>query len=109
MIHHPQFEMFLAYQKFLLAWSRQFLTPFTFTFMPELFPGGKVGFPDHALQMYIEEVVHEWDYESGFMTQANLSAPAVFKTGSNNEAIQYLPENMASALVDPCRTPPKAK
>jgi hypothetical protein len=101
--------MFLAYQKFLLAWSRQFLTPFTFTFMPELFPGGKVGFPDHALQMYIEEVTHEWDYESGFMTQANLSAPAVFETGSNNEAIKYLPENMASALVDPCRIPEKAK
>jgi murein DD-endopeptidase MepM/ murein hydrolase activator NlpD len=109
MIHHPQFEMFLAYQKFLLAWSRQFLTPFTFTFMPELFPGGKVGFPDHALQMYIEEVVHEWDYESGFMTQANLSAPAVFKAGSDNEAIQYLPENMASALIDPSKKAVKDK
>jgi murein DD-endopeptidase MepM/ murein hydrolase activator NlpD len=94
MIKHPYFEMFLAYQRFLLAWSKQFLTTFTFTFMPELYPGGKVGFPDHGLQMYIDEVTHTWDYESGFMTQANLSAPSRY--GATND---YLPPNMVKALV----------
>jgi hypothetical protein len=103
MVHHPQYEFFIAYQKFLLAWSRQFLSTFSLTFMPELFPGGKVGFPDHALQMYIEEVSHQWDYESGFITQANLSAPSVFKTGNNDDSIKYLPENMITAMIEPVR------
>jgi murein DD-endopeptidase MepM/ murein hydrolase activator NlpD len=94
MIKHPYFEMFLAYQRFLLAWSKQFLSTFTFTFMPELYPGGKVGFPDHGLQMYIDEVTHTWDYESGFMTQANLSAPSMY--GAKTD---FLPPNMVKALI----------
>lgn len=70
------FETFAAYQTFMLAWSRQFLTTFNFTFMPELFPGGIVKFRHHGIQMYIDEVHHSWDYQNGFTTQANLSAPA---------------------------------
>jgi hypothetical protein len=96
MIHSHFFEMFLAYQRFLLMWSRQFMTTFSFTFMPELFPGGKVGFPNHGLQMYIEDVTHSFDYESGFTTSANLSAPSVYgKTNPRN-----LPKNMVKAVVN---------
>lgn len=95
MIHSHFFEFFLAYQRFMLAWSRQFLSTFEFTFMPELFPGGKVGFPDHGLQMYIEDVTHVWDYENGFTTTANLSAPSVYK-GHDSK----LPPNMVKALID---------
>lgn len=100
MIKSPYFEMFLAYQKFLLAWSKQFSTPFTFTFMPELFPGGKVGFPGHGLQMYIEEVNHSWDYESGFTTTASLTAPSVY--GTDNK---LLPPNMVQGIIKPAITP----
>lgn len=96
MIKHPFFEMFLAYQRFMLAWSKQFESLFTFTFMPELFPGGKVGFPDHGLQMYIEEVTHAFDYTSGFTTQAVLSAPSVY--GGNP---RDLPPNMVKAIIEP--------
>src|SRR5208283_4037337 len=71
------YECLLAYQQFLVGWSRQFITPFTFTFMPELFPGGKVGFPEHGLQMYIESVTHTWDTTNGYSTVANLTAPSV--------------------------------
>jgi len=39
MIRNPWYELFMAYQTFCLMWSQQFLTEFTFTFMPELFPG----------------------------------------------------------------------
>jgi hypothetical protein len=102
MIKSPYFEMFLAYQQFLQAWSRQFLTPFEFTFMPELYPGGKVGFPDHGLQMYIEEVTHSWDYESGFTTQASMSAPSVY--GKSN----LLPPNMVQAIIEPSAPAKKA-
>lgn len=96
MIKSPYFEMFLAYQKFLLAWSKQFSTPFTFTFMPELFPGGKVAFPAHNLQMYIEQVTHQWDYTSGFMTTASLTAPSAYGNDTT-----LLPPNMVQAIIKP--------
>jgi hypothetical protein len=80
MVRSPYYEAFLAYQRFCLMWSRQFLTTFEFTFMPELFPGGIVAFPDHGIQCYVDEVVHECDYERGFTTRANLSAPAAIRT-----------------------------
>jgi hypothetical protein len=79
MIRSHVFETFYAFQNFMLAWSRQFLSTFTFTFMPEVYPGGIVEFPDHGLQMFVDEVVHTFDYNSGFTTQANLSAPAAMQ------------------------------
>ena len=77
------FETFYAYQTFMLAWSRQFLTTFSFTFMPEIYPGGIVQFKDHGIQMYVDEVHHSWDYTSGFTTQANLSAPSAVGAGNS--------------------------
>lgn len=77
------FETFYAFQTFMLMWSRQFLTPFTFTFMPELYPGGHVSFPTHGIQCFIEEVHHQWDYTSGFLTSANLTAPSALDKSHN--------------------------
>jgi murein DD-endopeptidase MepM/ murein hydrolase activator NlpD len=85
MIRSPYFELFLAWQRFMLAWSRQFNTDFTFTFMPELYPGGKVGFPDHGIKMYIESVTHSFDYAGGFTTTGTLTAPSAY--GHENKAI----------------------
>lgn len=79
------FETFYAYQKFMLAWARQFQTTFSFTFMPEIYPGGIVSFKGHGIQMYVDEVQHSWDYENGFTTQANLTAPAA--TGTDHKSI----------------------
>lgn len=84
MIRSHYFEAFLAYQMFCLLWSKQFLTTFEFTFMPELIPGGLVAFPEHGLQCYIDEVQHTGDYTTGFRTRANLSAPAALKNGNPN-------------------------
>lgn len=100
MIRNPFFELFLAYQKFMQSWARQFLTPFVFTFMPELYPGGKVGMPDHGLQMYIEEVTHTWDYESGFTTEAQFSSPAVMMDDAGKPMTNNLPVNMPTALME---------
>ena len=100
------YECLLAYQQFLLGWSRQFETPFTFTFMPELFPGGKVGFPEHGLQMYIEEVVHNWDTTNGYTTVAKLIAPSVLHANSKTPVVSgydQLPPNMVDALIEPIR------
>lgn len=86
MIRSPIYESFMAYQTFCLMWAQQFVTTFEFTFMPELYPGGLVAFPSHGIQMYIDEVVHTFDYESGFTTQANLMAPTA-TTGDSNSPV----------------------
>lgn len=83
-VRSPIYETFVAYQKFCLAWAKQFQTTFEFTFMPELYPGGLVEFPDHGLQCYIERVVHSGSYETGFTTIAELSAPAAIRDKSGN-------------------------
>lgn len=75
-VKNPYYELFLAFQRFCLLWAEQFSTNFTFTFMPELFPGGLIEFEDHGIQCYIEEVSHTCSYSSGFTTNAVLSAPA---------------------------------
>lgn len=93
------FEMYLAYQQFMLSWANQFRTPFSFTFMPEIYPGGKVEFPNHGIQMYVNSVTHSWDYTEGFTTEAVLMAPAQMKGSTNPD----IPPNMVEALVGPIR------
>lgn len=93
------FEMYLAYQQFMLSWANQFRTPFSFTFMPEIYPGGKVEFPEHGIQMYVNSVTHSWDYTEGFTTDAVLMAPAQMKGSTNPD----IPPNMVEALVGPIR------
>ena len=78
------------------------MTPFEFTFMPELFPGGKVGFPNHGLVMYIESVTHEWDLNTGFDTHAQLTAPSKAK-GSWVKNSTDLPNNMVAELAWPIK------
>lgn len=80
-IRNRGFEFFYALNQFMMMWSKQFITTFSFTFMPELYPGGIVEFPDHGIQCYIDSVTHTFDYVSGFQTHANLSSPA--STGDN--------------------------
>lgn len=75
-IHSSYYELFVAYQRFMFLWARQFLTQCEFTFMPEIYPGGRVSFKDHGMICYVDSVEHEFDYESGFTTTAQLSAPS---------------------------------
>lgn len=88
MVRSPYFEAFLAYQTFMLMWSRQFITTFTFTYMPELYPGGIVSFPSHGIQCYIDEVEHTADYATGFTTRASLSAPAAITSQTPTGAVR---------------------
>jgi hypothetical protein len=83
-IRSPIYETFLAYQRFCYMWAKQFKTTFEFTFMPELYPGGIVEFEEHGLQCYIERVVHNGSYESGFTTTAELTAPSATRDDSGN-------------------------
>jgi hypothetical protein len=83
-VRSPIYETFVAYQKFCLAWSQQFKTTFEFTYLPELFPGGLVAFPEHGLQCFVEQVQHSGSYTEGFRTTATLTAPAALKGGDGN-------------------------
>ena len=78
-IRNGFFEVFYAYSQFQLLWANQYRTQFTFTFMPELYPGGVVAFEEHGIRCYVDEVTHSFDYANGFTTTANLSAPASLK------------------------------
>lgn len=100
-IRSPYFEAFRAYQLFQKLWSQQFLTTIQFTFMPELYPGGLVGFPDHGWQCYVEEVSHTFDYETGFTTDANLSSPAAL---ANAPIPSSISNGMVSADIAATRT-----
>jgi hypothetical protein len=60
---------------FMDKWSSQFDVQASFTFMPELFPGARVEFAGHDIAMYVESVVHTFDYTGGFETNARLSCP----------------------------------
>ena len=87
-IRSPVYELFLAFQNFMIAWSGQFKTTFELTFMPELFPGGLVGLPDHHLQLYIDQVEHSFDYESGFTTNITVSSPSQLDSKSRSNLRQ---------------------
>lgn len=82
-IRNSFFEIFYAYTQFQTLWASQYRTQFTFTFMPELYPGGVVAFEEHGIRCYIDEVTHNFDHESGFTTMANLSAPAALNNSDS--------------------------
>lgn len=98
LVRSPYFEAFLAFQTFQLMWSRTFLTEFEFTFMPEIFPGGIVSFSDYSLQCYVDSVTHTFDYEAGFTTTAQLSAPA--NTGEGFDPLGISRGLIRSAVID---------
>jgi len=83
LIRSKYFEAFSAFQRFMQQWSLQFITQFQFTFMPELYPGGRVAFKDHDLVCYIDSVQHQFDYAGGFETFAQLSSPSAKDTNDD--------------------------
>jgi hypothetical protein len=86
-IRNPQFEAFMAFQTFQLMWARQFQTNFSFTFMPEMYPGGRIELSDHGFQVYVDSVTHNFDYISGFTTDAQLEAPSVMAGVTDNVGV----------------------
>lgn len=76
LIRSPWFEFVSAYNQFTYNWSMHTATSVELTFMPELMAGGLVEFKQHDVVMYVEGVVHRWDYTSGFETTAYLSSPS---------------------------------
>jgi cell wall-associated NlpC family hydrolase len=70
-------EFLLSVQLFMRKWAEQYSTQIETTFMPEVFPGMRVNLVGHNLQVYVTEVVHSGDFESGFTTTMTIMAPSL--------------------------------
>jgi hypothetical protein len=81
MIRSYWFEFLYAWQLFMLQWAAQFQTRVDMTFQPEIMTGGRVRFPDHKIEMYVQGVTHTFDYTSGFQTSATMIAPTTDEPG----------------------------
>jgi hypothetical protein len=44
--------------------------------MPGVFPGMRLNLVKHNLQVYVSEVTHSGDFESGFTTSMTIMAPS---------------------------------
>lgn len=75
-INHPLLLWMNGWMKFTEMWAQRFTANASFTFMPELFPGGLVSFGGRV-QMFLESVSHTFDMAGGFSTNATLSSLAV--------------------------------
>lgn len=85
-VQHPVLVWMAGWMKFSELWAKQFTASGSFTFMPELLPGGLVAFGDR-ITMYVEEVTHNFDRSSGFTTSASLIAPAAL-----DDSFSWLPD-----------------
>jgi len=99
-VRAPIYEAFLAYQKFCLLWAQQFQTEFELTFMPELYPGGIVSFPEHGIQCFVEAVSHNCDYQNGFTTNVVLIAPSAIR-GSDGKALNADRSSISHGMIRP--------
>ena len=69
-------EYLQALNLFQQKWGEQYATTVQFTFMPELYPGMRVGVKSHSVAVFIEDVTHSFGYDTGFTTTATISSPS---------------------------------
>lgn len=69
-------EFWYAVREFQLNWASQFSTNIPMTFMPEVYPGMLLQVPSVGMQAYVTSVTHNFDYQGGFTTTANVIAPS---------------------------------
>jgi len=75
-IRSHYFEFFSSLYRFLQQWSKQFSTDVQICFMPEIFPGMRMNLANHDVCVYVESVVHTFDYQEGFQTYPTISCPS---------------------------------
>lgn len=74
MAGNADLEFLLACQIFMGKWASQYETALGTTFLPELYPGFRINLVGKNLAVYVGQVVHTFDWERGFSTQATVSA-----------------------------------
>jgi hypothetical protein len=80
-VQNQQMEFLMACHIFMQKWAEQYQTTATFTFMPELMPGMRVELADSGIAVYIAQVTHNFDWEEGFTTTAQIMAPSQVNGG----------------------------
>ena len=80
-------EFAYALTMFMQKWSDQYSTQISLTFMPEVYPGMRLQFPDvqlagangetGPLEVYVQQVVHEGSTTTGYNTNVTVTAPSV--------------------------------
>lgn len=79
-VNNPLLLWMNGWMKFMELWSSRFTASASFTFMPELFPGGRVSL-GNRVEMFVESVSHTFDLAGGFSTTSELSS-IVDQTGT---------------------------
>jgi hypothetical protein len=89
----PKGEFFLALFLFMQNWTAQYNANIDITFMPELFPGMLIQFPEYNFQAYVASVEHTVQFGAGggFKTRINIQAPARIKDTGNEDKMIGLP------------------
>jgi hypothetical protein len=83
-------EFFMALFLFMQNWTMQYNANIEITFMPELFPGMLIQFPEYNFQAYVNTVTHNVSFGpgGGFTTTINIQAPARIRdTGDGDRFI----------------------
>lgn len=120
-IRHPIFEFFYAYHTFIQKWAEQFVSRVELTFMPELFPGMIVELSglDQQYQkdinektgtsvtFYVVEVTHNFNYSTGFTTDAVLVAPGTSGNGNHWSMALVSPPDKTKNRYRIKKNPPK--
>ena len=101
MAGNADLEFLLACQIFMGKWAAQYETQLGMTFLPELYPGMRINMVGHNLAVYVGQVVHSFDWEQGFSTQATVSAAGNPK--ANNAIYSSLP-----GFLNPVQSAPAA-
>ena len=80
-------EFAYALTMFMQKWSDQYSTQISLTFMPEVYPGMRLQFPDvqlaaangstGPLEVYVQQVTHEGSTTTGYNTNVTVTAPSV--------------------------------
>lgn len=82
-IRSHYYEFFSSLYTFLQQWSKQFSTDVQICFMPEVFPGMRLNLVNHDVCVYVESVIHTFDYQEGFATYPTISCPSTPAGGSD--------------------------
>jgi murein DD-endopeptidase MepM/ murein hydrolase activator NlpD len=69
-------EFFYAVHQFMFNWAALFSASVQVSFMPELWPGMLMQIPSQGLQVYVQQVTHSWNMQTGFTTSAQVIAPS---------------------------------
>jgi len=111
-LRNPLIEFFYAYHELMKSWAQQYISNISLTFLPELFPGMIVQIEtkdtaNPAYCVYVEQVTHNFDYEQGFTTTAQVSAlsrPRTIDAGSASIA-SLQPGGLSESAIKPNNPP----